>query len=244
MTVVPATGQEENSSWRFAVKDTGVGIAQDKLGAVFEQFTQADSSTTRSFGGTGLGLTICQQLVELMGGAIGVESELGKGSTFWFVLNLKPAAAELAMGPADNQGIAPENVEAMNVARGCRVLLAEDNPINQVFARKLLDLMGAKTTVANNGLEAVELVQAKKFDLVLMDCQMPRMDGYEATRKIRSLGEAYADLPIIALTAFAMAEDRNSCLAAGMNDYVTKPVEREQLVRTIAHWTRREASVV
>jgi signal transduction histidine kinase/ActR/RegA family two-component response regulator len=244
VTVVPVTGHGENSSWRFAVQDTGVGIAQDKLGAVFEQFTQADSSTTRSFGGTGLGLAICQQLVELMGGAIGVESEPGQGSTFWFVLNLKPAAVESFMGSVETQAIAPENVETIKAARGCRVLLAEDNPINQVFARKLLDLMGAKTTVANNGLEAVELVQEKEFDLVLMDCQMPRMDGYEATRKIRSLGEAYTDLPIIALTAFAMAEDRDTCLAAGMNDYVTKPVDREQLVRTIAHWTRREVSVV
>jgi len=227
----------------FSVRDTGVGIAQNKQAAVFEQFTQADSSTTRSFGGTGLGLAICKQLVELMGGHVGLESELGVGSRFFFVLTMKVAANQTVQLEDPLSALneyTPEEVPAENL----NVLLAEDNLINQVYARNVLDRMGATVTVANNGQEALDLVQKHDFDLVLMDCQMPTMDGYEATRAIRKLGNEYATLPVIALTAFAMAEDRDICIAAGMDDYVTKPVDRNILVKTIGKWVTKRKSPV
>jgi len=227
----------------FSVRDTGVGIAQNKQAAVFEQFTQADSSTTRSFGGTGLGLAICKQLVELMGGHVGLESELGVGSRFFFVLTMKAAANQAVQVEDPLSALneyTPEEVPAENL----NVLLAEDNLINQVYARNVLDRMGATVTVANNGQEALDLVQKHDFDLVLMDCQMPTMDGYEATRAIRKLGNEYATLPVIALTAFAMAEDRDICIAAGMDDYVTKPVDRNILVKTIGKWVTKRKSPV
>ncbi len=223
----------------FSVRDTGVGIADDKQAKVFEHFTQADSSTTRSFGGTGLGLAICKQLVELMGGHIGVESELGVGSRFFFILTMKEADEQGsgAARPAQSQ----TDVESDRApAQDLNILLAEDNPINQVFARRVLEQLGATVTLANNGQEALALVQRQTFDMVMMDCQMPILDGYEATRRIRTLGEEYASLPVIALTAFAMAEDRDICLAAGMNDYVTKPVDRKILEKTIGKWVSRK----
>ena len=223
----------------FSVRDTGVGIADDKQAKVFEHFTQADSSTTRSFGGTGLGLAICKQLVELMGGHIGVESELGVGSRFFFILTMKEAVEQSsgAARPAQSQ----TDVESDRVpAQDLNILLAEDNPINQVFAQRVLEQLGATVTLANNGQEALDLVQRQTFDMVMMDCQMPILDGYEATRRIRTLGEEYASLPVIALTAFAMAEDRDICLAAGMNDYVTKPVDRKILEKTIGKWASRK----
>jgi len=228
---------------RFAVTDTGIGIPPDKQAAVFEQFTQADSSTTRSFGGTGLGLAICKQLVELMGGTFGLNSAEGEGSVFWFELNLE--------ADADNITPTPDEVSGEDVfltegacAEGCHILLAEDNPINQVFARKLLTILGAEVQVANNGLEALEMVQNEEFDLVLMDCQMPIMDGYQATDQIRQLGGHFGDLPIIALTAFALAEDKEKCLAAGMNDYLTKPVDRQAIVSAIKRWAKPGTRVV
>ena len=219
----------------FSVRDTGVGIADQKQASIFDHFTQADSSTTRSFGGTGLGLAICKQLVELMGGHIGVESELGVGSRFFFVLTMKVAKEKAPESNGVVQG-RPDEEPVESVALDLNILLAEDNPINQVFARRVLEQLGAHVTIANNGQEALDLVQAHDFDLVLMDCQMPELDGYEATRQIRKLGAKYSDLPVIALTAFAMAEDRDICLAAGMNDYVTKPVDRKILIKTIGKW--------
>ncbi len=224
----------------FSVRDTGVGIAADKKAKVFDHFTQADSSTTRRFGGTGLGLAICKQLVELMGGHIDMESELGVGSRFFFVLTMKAAANQPVQAEDFVHGLTDIGPAAES-AKGLKILLAEDNPINQVYARRVLDKLGALVTVANNGEEAVALVQEQEFDLVLMDCQMPIMDGYEATRHIRKLGDAYASLPIIALTAFAMAEDRDICLAAGMVDYVTKPVDRKILIKTIGKWVKKDS---
>ncbi len=239
VTVSQVENGDNDLRLMFSVLDTGVGIADEKQAKVFEHFTQADSSTTRSFGGTGLGLAICKQLVELMGGHIDLESELGVGSRFFFTLTMKAAEDENqpAVKPVLALAVPSETPEP---ARGLRVLLAEDNPINQVYARKVLDKLGAVSTVANNGQEAVDLVQQQEFDIVLMDCQMPQMDGYEATRQIRRLQGAYAELPIIALTAFAMAEDRDICIAAGMNDYVTKPVDRKVLIRTITKWVKKE----
>ena len=220
----------------FAVKDTGVGIPAAKQNAIFEHFTQADSSTTRSFGGTGLGLAICKQLVELMGGRIGVSSVEGEGSEFRFVLPLTVGGEVAAEAPIEDEVY--EVGELLD--HPCRVLLAEDNPINQIYARKVLVGLGMDVEVANNGAEAVDKVRAGDYDLILMDCQMPEMDGYEATRMIREMGDRYADLPIIALTAFAMAEDRDICLAAGMNDYVTKPVDRRLLTQVLRRWVSLE----
>jgi two-component system, sensor histidine kinase len=225
----------------FSVRDTGVGIAAEKQAHVFEHFTQADSSTTRSFGGTGLGLAICKQLVELMGGHLSVESTLGEGSRFYFVLTMKAAAEQIPH--TDSPAVSDTETELdAATARTLEILLAEDNPINQVFARRVLDKLGAEVTVANNGQEALALVQEKDFDIVLMDCQMPIMDGYEATRQIRQLGGSFRTLPVIALTAFAMAEDRDICLAAGMNDYVTKPVDRMILLKTIDKWVAKKVN--
>ncbi|PID78949.1 hypothetical protein CSB20_12560 [bacterium DOLZORAL124_64_63] len=221
----------------FAVVDTGVGIPKEKQAHIFEHFTQADSSTTRSYGGTGLGLAICKQLVELMGGQISVESEEGVGSRFSYILPMRAGAGRnLEQAEEDRPDESPVPDQA-RVAEGLRILLAEDNPVNQLYARRVLQQMGADPICVANGQEALQRVQENTFDLVLMDCQMPKMDGYEATRRIRQLGGVYQDLPIIALTAFAMSEDRDICLAAGMNDYVTKPVDRSLLVAAIARWT-------
>ncbi len=226
----------------FSVSDTGVGIAADKQAHVFEHFTQADSSTTRSFGGTGLGLAICKQLVELMGGHLGVESELDVGSRFFFILNMKVAADQNPdLLNATMQ--TTEHIPESSPTRTLKILLAEDNPINQVFARRVLDKLGAEVTVADNGQEALDRVQEQEFDIVLMDCQMPVIDGYEATRKIRLLGGKFENLPVIALTAFAMSEDREICLAAGMNDYVTKPVDRTILLKTINKWVGQKPAI-
>jgi signal transduction histidine kinase/CheY-like chemotaxis protein len=230
---------DDKLALRFSVKDTGIGIAEEKQAQIFDHFTQADSSTTRNFGGTGLGLAICKQLVALMDGEIGVDSKPGQGSDFWFVLPVDVAESESPIvsehGTIQVDCLEPET-DSGQISPDCIVLLAEDNPINQVYARKVLELMDVKVEVANNGEEAVAMVQKKDYSIVLMDCQMPVMDGYEATRQIRALGGRYLKLPVIALTAFAMAEDRDVCLAAGMDDYVTKPVDRVLLQKVITKW--------
>jgi len=240
LSVTSVTSGDTAPHLRFAVTDTGVGIAPDKQAQVFKQFTQADSSTTRSYGGTGLGLAICQQLVELMDGQIGVESSEGQGSEFWFVLPLSAAEAEPQTQSTYGKVVSSAK-SSFKLPTRCEVLLAEDNPVNQIYARKVLEKLGVTVDLASNGKEAVAKVQQKHYDLVLMDCQMPVIDGYEATRMIRNLGGRFAELPIIALTAFALAEDREVCLAAGMNDYVTKPVSRTILQDVILRWTTEAA---
>jgi len=209
---------------RFEVEDSGVGIAEDALEKLFQPFVQAETSTARRFGGTGLGLSISGRLTELMGGVIGVNSKLGSGSTFWFELPLEACEAP------------SQDTDAVQIPqlRPLRILLAEDNPVNQVIARRMLAQAGHDVVVAGDGLSAVKFIANGSFDLVLMDCQMPEMDGFEATRNIRELHGG--DLPILAMTASAMPEDRERCLAAGMDDYLTKPVHPDALFGALRRW--------
>jgi two-component system sensor histidine kinase/response regulator len=215
---------------RCSISDTGIGIAPEDLARLFTTFTQADSSTTRRFGGTGLGLAISRHLVELMGGQIGVESAPGKGSTFWFELPCEIAPAEALQEPTP--AITRPEIDTL---AGVRVLLVEDNILNQEVARRFLHKVGVKVQIAENGALALAALDEAAFDLVLMDCQMPVMDGYEATRRIRADGR-FATLPILAMTANALVGDRERSLEAGMNDHLTKPLKPALLYQTMAHW--------
>ncbi len=208
---------------RFEVEDSGIGIAREDQGRLFQSFSQVDASTTRVYGGTGLGLAICQQLVLLMEGTLGLESEKGKGSLFWFdvVLHVGQAAAEAE--------------ETLRSLAGLRVLLAEDNKVNQLVAREILARVGIHPVVVANGVEAIERVEAEDFDVVLMDLQMPVMDGLEATRAIRRTRSA-DELPILAMTAHTFAQELETCLAAGMQDLIPKPVDPDGLYRTLSRW--------
>ena len=219
---------------RFAVRDTGIGIPQDKLGAIFEDFSQANTSTTREFGGTGLGLSIARNLVQLHGGQLGVTSEEGVGSEFFFELPYEIADARAAQ-PDAHAGLLTPFEPAL------RVLVAEDNALNQLVARKTLEAWNVQVVIADNGRLAVEAVEAapQPYDAVLMDVQMPEMDGYEAARRIRQLFPNAGALPIIGLTASVLPEDRVLALAAGMNDTLAKPFEPAVLYARLAHFTGR-----
>jgi PAS domain S-box-containing protein len=226
---------ERQVSLRFSVRDTGIGIAPGEIAKIFEPFTQADGSTTRRFGGSGLGLTICRQLVEMMGGKLTVESTPGQGSTFSFTVSFEgqPAVAPAPPSEATASALAAASARL----RGARILVAEDNAINQEVARVLLESAGAIVAIADDGQQAVAAVAAAgvPFDAVLMDIQMPQLDGLAATRHIRA-DPARAALPIIAMTAHALPEEQAEVRAAGMNDHVSKPVEPAQLYLTLARW--------
>jgi CheY-like chemotaxis protein len=214
----------------FSVSDTGIGIPADKIGLLFNEFSQVDASTTRKFGGTGLGLAICKKLVGIMGGEIGVTSEHGLGSQFWFSLPLEEADAAL---------LEPQVVVSTNQKeqKSLDILVAEDNSSNQLLIRAILSKLGHKVVIAKNGLEAVDMVQQAVYDLILMDMQMPEMDGLDATKAIRALGGFYATLPIIALTANALEGDKGRVLEAGMNDYLSKPIDIVKLKDTLLRWS-------
>lgn len=215
----------------FEVRDTGIGMDEAALSLLFQPFQQADMSTTREYGGTGLGLAICKQLVGMMAeGQVGVESAPGKGSTFWFRVRLAPgypthaAAHESAGDAAWPSGLA-----------GADILVAEDHPLNQDVIVAILENAGADVTVVGNGKEVLEHLGRRRFDCILMDVQMPIMDGYETTRLIRA-NPAWADTPVIAMTANALVEDRERCLQAGMDDFISKPFTPSIFYATVAHW--------
>jgi CheY-like chemotaxis protein len=222
---------------RFAVSDTGIGIARDSLARMFEPFTQADISTTRHYGGTGLGLAIAREIVSLMGGTIGADSTPGAGSTFWFEVVL-PAVATADRLPADRGDAA--TLAEVAWASPPLVLVVDDNPVNQLVAVRLLERCGARADTAGDGREALGALSAKHYDAVLMDCQMPGMDGYEATAELRRSETGGQHTPVIAMTADAMAGAAERCLAAGMDDYITKPIRREQLLETLRAWVPAE----
>jgi two-component system, sensor histidine kinase and response regulator len=219
----------------FSVHDTGIGMSEEAQEKLFQSFTQADTSTTRKYGGTGLGLAICRKLVELMGGTIEATSTLGKGSTFSFSLQFtkQKSFVSIDRAPTAVSELSPATQTTADPAsaNGTRILLAEDGKTNQMVAVQVLKKLGYTADIALNGREAVEAWRHKKYDIILMDCNMPEMDGYEATRKIREL-EAERNLKptqIIAMTASVMMEDRELCIAAGMNDFTTKPVDQHAL---------------
>jgi len=220
---------------RFEVEDSGIGIPQEAIGRLFSAFEQADNSTTRRYGGTGLGLAITQKLAQMMGGEAGVESCEGFGSTFWFSVRLRKAAPNPRAMHAAGQ-----TAEAMlqQSHAGRRILLVDDEPINREIAQMILEDAGLRVDLAADGREAVDKVARADYDLVLMDMQMPRMDGLEASMCIRRMPER-ATLPILAMTANAFVEDRARCLAAGMNDFIAKPISPEQLYSLVLRWLEK-----
>lgn len=243
LTACMVSETEEDCLVMFSVTDTGPGIPQDKLEKLFQAFSQADNSSTRAYGGTGLGLAITRRITELMGGTVGVNTVEGKGSTFWLTVRLKKTDAM----PQELLEPASRNAEEFLFLHHSnkRILLVEDDPVNQEVCVEMLKEAQLQVDTAPNGALALERAQAFRYDLILMDMQMPVMNGVDATRAIRAL-PGYQDVPILAMTANAFNEDRQACLAAGMSDFITKPTEPDILYRRLLHWlaqseTRKEA---
>lgn len=226
---------------RFEVSDQGIGLSKAEMAKLFVSFQQADTSTTREYGGTGLGLAICKELAQLMGGDVGVSSQPGVGSTFWFTAKLGLSCMALPtlisqISDAAGELLASARTSQMMAAlKTARILLVEDNIFNQQIAQEMLEEMGAAVCLANNGADALELLRTTDFDCVLMDLQMPLMDGLEATRHIRA-DPQLTHMPVLAMTATATTEARMRCIDAGMNDFISKPVQPALMYQTIANW--------
>ncbi|MCP4657286.1 MAG: response regulator [bacterium] len=229
---------DTHAALRFTVTDTGIGIAPERQAQLFQSFSQLDVSATRRYGGTGLGLAISKHLTEMMGGTIGVESKPGKGSTFWFTAVFEKLPEDDSRPPETQRR--PRRTPAETAPSSARILLAEDNVVNQKVVLWILEKLGYRADAVANGEEVLRALDMIPYDLVLMDCQMPEMDGYEATAQIRAREGQVGHTPIVAMTAHAMKGDREKCLAAGMDDYVPKPIQPEHLDAVIRRWLGRE----
>jgi PAS domain S-box-containing protein len=227
---------EKDVVLKFAVRDTGIGLTPEVKAALFQSFQQADVSTSRKYGGTGLGLAISKQLANLMGGDVGVDSEIGKGSTFWFTAKLEKSNGD-SNGSKNDVADCMDCKDALKAIKGAVILIVEDNELNQDVMAGLLANFGFDIQFANNGASAVEMVAQRRYDVVLMDMQMPIMDGVSATIEIRK-NPAFKALPIIAMTANAMTQDKEKCIAAGMNDYLMKPIYPNDLYRALWKWVK------
>lgn len=231
----------KDDSLLISVKDTGIGIPEDQIKKVFDKFNQANNTSSRKYGGTGLGLSITKQLVELMGGEIWVESLLKKGTTFWIQMPIIPREdiknIVSKLSPAHSHSRPSSHHVEYSYNKNARILIAEDHPTNQFLIKKLMHKFGFKSVeTAENGEEAVQLHTVNEYDLILMDCQMPEMDGYEATKRIRTMQNGDKRIPIIAMTANAMVGDREKCLAHGMDDYISKPIDPKKLMEILSFW--------
>ncbi|HEY8099536.1 MAG TPA: ATP-binding protein [Burkholderiaceae bacterium] len=231
---------QDNCLLSISVTDTGIGLAPEKIHEIFDEFTQADESTTREYGGTGLGLSICKSLIEMMGGRISVVSQLGQGSSFTFTLNLPYSAKSIS------PQVIPTAAEANRPHvsfKGTRILVAEDNKANQIVITHMLKALGCAVDVASDGQQAVDMHEANHYDLVLMDCQMPTLDGFDATSRIRAAEDETTKTPIIALTAHTLPENKEKCLQAGMDDFISKPVMPATLHNVLMQWLKSHSTV-
>jgi len=237
IAVTVAEETEADVLMRFAVQDTGIGLTAEQMGKLFQSFQQADTSTSRKYGGTGLGLAISKKLANLMGGDVGVESDYGRGSTFWFTARLGKATAREKDAA---EGEAASLLSSLDAVKGAALLVVEDNEFNQQIARELLTEAGFVVDIAEDGRKSLAMIAKRPYDVVLMDMQMPVMDGVSATREIRKQ-EAFRELPIIAMTANVMAADIQKCTEAGMNDHVAKPIDPEELFAKLVKWIKPRA---
>ena len=237
---VSAEALDSDSGVRIQVRDSGIGVPENLRPTIFDHFERGEDAVSQDFEGSGLGLAICKSLVELMGGTIGVEAnDRGEGALFWFDLPLDFVADDAGNTSSAPCGDVPERAFA-----GGRLLIAEDNPVNQLVTRKFVESLGYKTDVVENGRGVLEALESEDYALILMDCRMPEIDGLEATRRIRARESGASRMPIIALTANALEEDLELCLAAGMDDYLAKPFAEEDLERILEQWLGNPAEAL